>query len=155
MWLEFRRGLFRGVSDDVVVYPTHGAGSFCTAAASAESTTTIGRERRTNLLLAATGPEEFAERILSSMPKYPTYFHHMRALNRQGPRLVGRVPRLPRLSPSEVYERHQCGEAVIDMRSIHDYARGHIPGVYHVELRPAFGSWVGWRSEERRVGKEC
>jgi hydroxyacylglutathione hydrolase len=33
---------------------------------------------------------------------------------------------------------------VVDMRSVHDYARGHIPGVYHVELRPAFASWVGW-----------
>jgi hydroxyacylglutathione hydrolase len=30
------------------------------------------------------------------------------------------------------------------MRSVYDYARGHIPGVYHVELRPAFASWVGW-----------
>jgi rhodanese-related sulfurtransferase len=30
------------------------------------------------------------------------------------------------------------------MRSVHDYARGHIPGVFHVELRPAFASWVGW-----------
>jgi rhodanese-related sulfurtransferase len=30
------------------------------------------------------------------------------------------------------------------MRSVYDYARGHIPGVAHVELRPAFASWVGW-----------
>jgi hydroxyacylglutathione hydrolase len=32
----------------------------------------------------------------------------------------------------------------VDMRSVHEYARGHIPGVFHVELRPAFASWVGW-----------
>ena len=130
--------------DDVVVYPTHGAGSFCTAAASAESTTTIGRERRTNLLLAAAGPEEFADRLLSNMPKYPSYFHNMRALNRQGPRVLGRVPRLSRLSPRDVYQRQLKGDAVVDLRSIHDYARGHIAGVYHIELRPAFASWVGW-----------
>ena len=30
------------------------------------------------------------------------------------------------------------------MRAVHDYARAHIRGVYHVELRPAFASWVGW-----------
>jgi hydroxyacylglutathione hydrolase len=132
------------LGDEVVVYPTHGAGSFCTAAASAESTTTIGRERRTNLLLALPGPETFAERLLASMPSYPTYFNHMRALNRRGPRVLGGVPRLARLAPHEVQVRQRRGEAVVDMRSIHDYARGHIPGVFHVELRPAFASWVGW-----------
>jgi hydroxyacylglutathione hydrolase len=132
------------LGDDVVVYPTHGAGSFCTAAASTESTTTIGRERRTNLLLAQPGPEAFTERLLASMPSYPTYFDQMRAINRRGPRLLNRVPRLARLAPQEVQVRQRRGEAVVDMRSIHDYARGHIPGVYHVELRPAFASWVGW-----------
>ena len=132
------------LGDDVVVYPTHGAGSFCTAAASAESTTTIGRERRSNLLLALPGPDAFAERLLAGMPSYPTYFDRMRAINRRGPRLLTRVPRLTRLTPHEVRVRQRRGEAVVDMRSIHDYARGHIPGVYHVELRPAFASWVGW-----------
>jgi hydroxyacylglutathione hydrolase len=132
------------LGDDVVVYPTHGAGSFCTAAASAESTTTIGRERRTNLLLALPGPEPFAERLLAGMPSYPTYFDQMRAINRRGPRLLNGVPRLTRLTPHELQVRQRRGEAVVDMRSIHDYARGHLPGVYHVELRPAFASWVGW-----------
>jgi hydroxyacylglutathione hydrolase len=30
------------------------------------------------------------------------------------------------------------------MRPVARYVEGHIPGVYHVELRPAFASWVGW-----------
>jgi hydroxyacylglutathione hydrolase len=34
--------------DDLPVYPTHGAGSFCSAPAGGERTTTIGRERRAN-----------------------------------------------------------------------------------------------------------
>ena len=46
------------LDDDVVVYPTHGAGSFCTAAAGSGSTT-VGRERRTNPLLALHGPAAF------------------------------------------------------------------------------------------------
>jgi hydroxyacylglutathione hydrolase len=132
------------LGDEVVVYPTHGAGSFCTAAAAAESTTTIGRERRTNLLLRLPEPDAFAERLLASMPSYPTYFNEMRALNQRGPRVLGPVPRLMPLPASEVQERQGRGEAIVDMRSIHDYARGHIPGTFHVELRPAFGSWVGW-----------
>jgi hydroxyacylglutathione hydrolase len=47
------------LGDDVIVHPTHGAGSFCTAAAAAESTSTIGRERRTNPFLAQLGPDAF------------------------------------------------------------------------------------------------
>jgi hydroxyacylglutathione hydrolase len=132
------------LGDDVVVYPTHGAGSFCTAAASAESTTTIGRERRTNLFLARSGPDAFADRMQSTMPSYPAYFHQMRALNKRGPRVLGSVPRLQPLSALEVRARQQRGQAVVDIRSIHDYARGHIPRAFHVELRAAFGSWVGW-----------
>jgi hydroxyacylglutathione hydrolase len=91
------------LGDDVMVYPTHGAGSFCAAAASAESTTTIGRERRTNLLLAERGPEAFAERLQASLPSYPTYFDRMRALNKRGPRVLGSIPRLARLGTALVY----------------------------------------------------
>jgi hydroxyacylglutathione hydrolase len=132
------------LGDDVIVYPTHGAGSFCTAAAGEGSSTTIGRERLTNALLRVRGPDAFADRLLASMPSYPTYFDRMRAVNRRGPRVLGGVPRVAPLTAEEVAERHRRGEAVVDMRSVHEYARGHIPGVFHVELRPAFASWVGW-----------
>src|SRR5262249_41998853 len=80
------------LGDDVEVYPTHGAGSFCTAAAGEGSTTTIGRELVGNPLLRLSSPDEFADRLLASMPSYPTYFDRMRAVNRRGPRLLGSVP---------------------------------------------------------------
>jgi hydroxyacylglutathione hydrolase len=132
------------LGDDVVVYPTHGAGSFCTAAGGEGTTTTVGKERLTNPLLLLRGPQTFADRLLESMPSYPAYFDRMRATNRRGARVLSGVPRLNPLQPHDVEARHRRGEAVVDTRSIHDYARGHIPGVYHVELRPAFASWVGW-----------
>jgi hydroxyacylglutathione hydrolase len=132
------------LADNVIVHPTHGAGSFCTAAAAAESMTTIGRERRSNPFVTLADPDAFADRVLASMPSFPTYFLSMRAVNRRGPRVFGELPRLEPLTPRDVQARHRSGEAVVDVRSVHDYARGHIPGVYHVELRPAFASWVGW-----------
>jgi len=132
------------LGDQVLVYPTHGAGSFCTAAAGEGTTTTIGRERLANPLLTLPDAQTFAERLLGSMPSYPAYFDCMRALNRHGPRLLGRVPRLTPIEPHDVRARQERGEAIVDMRSVHDYARGHIHGAYHVELRPAFASWVGW-----------
>jgi hydroxyacylglutathione hydrolase len=36
------------------------------------------------------------------------------------------------------------GEAVVDTRPVAQYRAAHIPSVYHVELRPGFGVWVGW-----------
>src|SRR5438105_14384280 len=93
------------LGDDVVVYPTHGAGSFCTAAAGAESITTIGAERRGNPLLSLSGVEAFADRLLASMPSYPTYFLSMRALNKRGPRILGDIPRPAPLPPTEVQAR--------------------------------------------------
>ena len=57
---ELARALYRSLHeeiltlpDDVHVYPTHGPGSFCSAPAGSERTSTIGRERATNPLLLA------------------------------------------------------------------------------------------------------
>jgi hydroxyacylglutathione hydrolase len=130
--------------DEVVVYPTHGAGSFCTAAPGAERSTTIGQERATNQFLLAQTLEAFAEHLLAAMPSYPAYFNHMRELNRRGARVLGGVPELAPLGPHEVRTRQLRGDAVVDLRAVAQYAEGHIRGVYHVELRPAFSSWVGW-----------
>jgi hydroxyacylglutathione hydrolase len=58
--------------DAVLVYPTHGAGSFCAAPSTADRVTTIGRERRWNPLAQAHSEEEFIARALSDLPSYPT-----------------------------------------------------------------------------------
>src|SRR6185295_4679928 len=60
--------------DDLPVYPTHGAGSFCSAPAGGERTTTIGRERATNPLLNAPPEDEFVRRLLAGLGSYPVYF---------------------------------------------------------------------------------
>lgn len=130
--------------DDAEVYPTHGAGSFCTATPGAARSTTVGQERRANPLLRLPTPEAFTREVLGSMPSYPTYFRAMRAINQRGPRVLGRLPELAPLTAGEVQQALTRGDAVVDMRPVARYVQGHIPGVYHVELRPAFASWVGW-----------
>lgn len=130
--------------DDTPVYPTHGAGSFCTAAPGAARNTTLGHERRTNPLLQLEGPEAFVEATQRGLPSYPAYYRHLRPINQRGPRLLGRLPTLAPLAPQEVHDRLARGEAVVDLRQAARYAAGHIPGAYHVALRPQFGVWVGW-----------
>ena len=85
--------------DEVLVYPTHGGGSFCAAPASNERTTTIGRERHANRLTGVSTEDEFVRLSLSDLPSYPTYYRYLRAVNQKGPRVLGGVPALEPLPP--------------------------------------------------------
>src|SRR5215211_4052380 len=92
--------------DDLPVYPTHGAGSFCSAPAGDRRWTTIGDERRTNPLLAAPDEDGFVKALLDGLGTYPTYFHHLREVNRAGPAVLGvPQPALPVLD-LDTFRRH-------------------------------------------------
>ena len=94
------RSLFRALHDrilslpdDLPVYPTHGAGSFCSTAADGDRTTTIGQERAANPLLAAPDEDAFVDLLLGTLGTYPTYFQRLREVNRRGPRVYGGAAR--------------------------------------------------------------
>ncbi len=130
--------------DHVTVYPTHGAGSFCNAPASPERVTTIGRERQTNRLAQVHDETEFVRVALSDLPSYPTYYQYMRAVNRNGPLVLGGVPELKPLPPEEVCHLSKNGVAVLDVRSPREFAAGHIPNSYSVPLFAPLVTWAGW-----------
>jgi glyoxylase-like metal-dependent hydrolase (beta-lactamase superfamily II)/rhodanese-related sulfurtransferase len=130
--------------DDLAVYPTHGAGSFCSAPGASERTTTIGSERATNPLFAVTDEDEFVSRLLAGFGTFPTYFGRLPEINRRGPRLYHDLPDLSRLDVTRVKELLEHGAAIVDVRPIAAYADGHIPGSLSIELRPVFASWLGW-----------
>ena len=67
------------------MYPTHGAGSFCSAPPGAERTTTIGRERAANPLLAAGDEDAFVKALLAGLGTFPGYFLRLPEQNRRGP----------------------------------------------------------------------
>ena len=120
--------------DDVTVYPTHGAGSFCSAPVSAERSTTIGRERQWNSLIQAASEEEFIAQALRNLPDYPTYFRHMRPINQRGPRVLNGLPVLEPLSPESVQRQMTRGVAVIDARPAYEFMAAHIPESYGIPL---------------------
>jgi rhodanese-related sulfurtransferase len=127
------------------VYPTHGAGSFCSAPIGGERTTTIGAERRHNQLLAAPDEETFVAQLLAGLGSYPPYFLRLRERNRVGPELLGPDWRvLPLLSADRVRDHVAGGGVLVDARPIGAFAAGHIPGAISIELRAQFASWLGW-----------
>lgn len=130
---------------DLPVYPTHGAGSFCSAPAGAERTTTIGRERRANPLLAAPSEDAFAEMLLSGLGSYPPYFLRLREVNRRGPAVYGLTP--PFLTPLDVTDVARLareGALLVDARPLDEFAAGYVPGSLSIPLRDQFATWLGW-----------
>ncbi len=131
--------------DELPVYPTHGGGSFCSAGSGGPVTTTIGRERAANPLLQAVDEDDFVARLLGGLGTFPPYFLHLRELNRRGPTVYGhRLPGLPRLRPADLDAAVADGAVVVDARPIARFAAGHVPGSVSIELRPQFGTWLGW-----------
>jgi glyoxylase-like metal-dependent hydrolase (beta-lactamase superfamily II)/rhodanese-related sulfurtransferase len=129
--------------DETRVWPTHGAGSFCSAPPGAERTTTIGAQKRANPLLAAPDANAFAAALLGSLGSYPTYFGRLGERNRRGPGIVAE-PVLPALSPARVRTLLADGAIVVDVRPTADFAAGHLPGAVSIALRDAFATWLGW-----------
>jgi hydroxyacylglutathione hydrolase len=130
--------------DQVAVWPTHGAGSFCSAPPGAERSSTIGRERATNPLLAIPDENAFVTALVGALGSYPAYFDRLGEINRRGPEVLTEPRILQQLTADRVRRLASLGAHVIDVRPIADYAAAHIPGSLSIELRDAFATWLGW-----------
>ncbi|WP_406263744.1 MBL fold metallo-hydrolase [Streptomyces sp. NBC_00191] len=130
--------------DATAVWPTHGAGSFCSAPPGAARTTTIAAQKRANLLLAAPDEDAFVRELLGSLGSYPAYFDRLGEVNRRGPAVIGSAPTLAALTTAET--RHLLGQGaqLVDVRPVADFAAGHIPGAISIPLRDQFATWLGW-----------
>jgi len=119
--------------DETEVDPGHVAGSLCATGISSARSSTIGMERLSNRALAYGSADEFvAAHAIISAPRPPTT-ERVVTLNR-GP-FVGAPPPLAALDSFD-------GQ-VLDVRSPHEFAAGHIAGALNV---PVSGSSVGTKS---------
>ena len=139
-------GKFLSLPDDLAVYPTHGGGSFCSAASSAGdvATTTIGQERLSNPLLRADGEEEFVTMLLSNLSSYPLYYKRMASINRKGPPLLGDLPALAPLTAQEVHQGVEMGAFLVDLRDTQAFGQAHVPGAYAIPFSNSLSTWIGW-----------
>ncbi|MFF4755239.1 MBL fold metallo-hydrolase [Streptomyces sp. NPDC002514] len=130
--------------DETAVWPTHGAGSFCSAPPGTERTTTIGAQKQANPLLAAPDEDTFVAQLTASLGTYPAYFDRLGEINRRGPAVLTAQPLLPALAAQQVRALMADGGHVVDVRPAADYATGHIPGSLSIPLREQFATWLGW-----------
>jgi len=131
------------LSDDVIVYPAHGAGSLCGRNMRSERSSTIGTERLTNYALQIESREEFIQQVTSNLPARPEYFLEDAAINRDGAPPLAELSSLPGLSPSEVRALIEQGTLALDVRPGDQFAVGHVPGSINIALSGQFAAWAG------------
>jgi rhodanese-related sulfurtransferase len=129
---------------EVAVWPTHGAGSFCSAPPGSERTSTIATELATNPLLQLADEDAFVSTLLGSLGSYPPYFRRLGEINRIGPPLLAADPALRPLTVDAVRARVDDGAVLVDARPVDHFAGAHIAGAISIPLRPVFASWLGW-----------
>ncbi|MQA24494.1 MAG: MBL fold metallo-hydrolase [Micromonosporaceae bacterium] len=130
--------------DATEVWPTHGAGSFCSAPPGSARSSTIGAEKAANPLLAAPDAETFAARLGASLGSYPRYFRWLSELNRQGPTVLEPTQLLAPLDVPQTRRLLADGAVLVDVRPVERVAAGHIPGAVAIPLRAQFATWLGW-----------
>jgi hydroxyacylglutathione hydrolase len=131
------------LEDATEVWPTHGAGSFCSAPPGAARASTIGAEKAGNPLLNAADEDTFVRLLTESLGSYPAYFARLGELNRHG-HVVTVPPLLRSLDAAQVRSLVGEGAIVVDVRAVRAYAAGHIPGSVAIPLRAQYATWLGW-----------
>ena len=135
------------LSDDVIVYPAHGAGSACGKNMSKETVDTLGNQKQTNYALRKDMTrEEFVREVTEGLLPPPQYFPLNVKMNREGYEDIDLVlERGTRALDSDAFEvaANETGAIVLDVRSKEDFAKGHIPRSIFIGLDGSFAPWVG------------
>ena len=134
------------LSDDLIVYPAHGAGSACGKNMSKETSDTLGNQKKTNYALQPMSKEEFVKEVLHGLTPPPAYFPQNVLMNIQGYDSIDEV--LARgvkpLSPAEFEAAaNETGALILDTRDAQTFAKGFIPNSINIGIDGSFAVWVG------------
>ncbi|HEY0654398.1 MAG TPA: MBL fold metallo-hydrolase [Chryseosolibacter sp.] len=135
------------LSDDLIVYPAHGAGSACGKNLSKETSDTLGNQKKTNYALRADlTKDQFIKEILTGLTPPPGYFPKNVLLNIRGYERVDEVLKRG-TTPFSVAEFdrliHDNQVLILDTRDPVNFKKGFIPGSWNIGLGGSFAVWVG------------
>jgi hydroxyacylglutathione hydrolase len=141
------RNKVMSLSDEVIVYPAHGAGSACGKNMSKETTDTLGNQKLTNYALRADMTKaEFIKEVLTGLVTPPAYFPMNVGMNKFGYDSIEDVmERGTRpLSPREFRVIAESGDVlVLDTRDAEVFSKAFIPNSINIGLDGNFAPWVG------------
>lgn len=135
------------LSDDIIVYPAHGAGSACGKNMSKETSDTLGHQKKTNYALRADmSRDAFIKEVTEGLAAPPAYFPLNVMLNKGGYESIAEVMERGNhaLSP-EAFETaaNETGALVLDTRDPQIFARGFVPNSINIGIDGSFAPWVG------------
>ncbi|MEL1244980.1 MBL fold metallo-hydrolase [Flavobacterium sp. DGU11] len=135
------------LSDDLIVYPNHGAGSACGKMMSKETTDTLGNQKKANYALRTGMTEdEFVKELLTGLTRPPGYFPKNVLMNINGYDSLDAVLQKAKkpLNAEEFELAANAAQAlVLDTRTPADFAKGFIPNSINIGLDGNFAMWAG------------
>ncbi|MDQ7947704.1 MAG: MBL fold metallo-hydrolase [Pedobacter sp.] len=134
------------LSDEVIIYPAHGAGSACGKNMSKETFDTLGHQKQVNYALKASTRAQFIEEVTAGILPPPQYFAKNAAMNKGGYDPISEVYEkgLVALDPQTFEEiANQRAALILDTRDPQDFAKEFIPNAINIGLNGQFAPWVG------------
>ena len=133
--------------DELIVYPSHGAGSACGKNMSKETTDTLGNQKKTNYALRADmTKEEFTAELLDGLGAPPAYFPQNVLMNIKGYDSLDNIIKkgaTPLTANELEATANSTGAIVLDVRHENDFVKEHIPNSIFIGLHGGFAPWVG------------
>ncbi len=134
------------LSDDLIVYPNHGAGSACGKMMSKETTDTLGNQKKVNYALQPMTEDEFVKAILTGLTAPPGYFPSNVLMNIKGYESLDKVmERGHKALDADAFEitANETRALILDTRSADEFSKGFIPNSINIGLDGSFAQWVG------------
>ncbi len=134
------------LSDDIIVYPNHGAGSACGKNMSKETTDTLGNQKKTNYALQEMTEDQFVEAILTGLTTPPQYFPKNVLMNIQGyDSLDSILEKGQKAYDVNAFElvANETRALILDTRAPEVFAKGFIPNSINIGINGSFAMWVG------------
>ena len=134
------------LSDDLIVYPAHGAGSACGKNMSKETSDTLGNQKKTNYALQPMSKEAFVKEVLTGLTPPPAYFPQNVMMNIEGYESMDVVYErgVKPLSPAEFEAAaNETSALILDTRDAQVFAKGFVPNSINIGIDGSFAVWVG------------
>ncbi len=132
---------FANLDDEVVVYPSHGAGSLCGKSIRKAASSTIGYEKKTNYAFEKRTKDEFVKLLLIDQPFIPKYFAYDVHLNHEGAaRLKESIAKVKVLAKNY---QPDSNAIVVDSRPQKDFKGSHLRNAINIQSTGPFETWLG------------
>ncbi len=134
------------LSDELTVYPAHGAGSACGKNMMKETVDTLGNQKKMIYALNQPSKEAFIAAVTDGLLPPPAYFGHNVAMNKKGYDSFEEVKQkaLSPLSPAAFETLVEAtGALILDTRPAAEFHKGFVPQSVNIGIRGDFAPWVG------------